>query len=165
MSDTALKPSKRVARTEKRPRPTPYEDDLYTWVGEQVALLRAKRFEEIDFENVAEELSDVGAEQYFRLQSALELVVLHMLKWDHQPEKRSRSWTLSIAEHRVRVDIQLSKNPGLKSRRDEAVKNAFRLGRLRAAREMRRKIDTLPAACPYTWDDILNRPFALDGEG
>jgi hypothetical protein len=38
-----------------------YERDLYAWVQEQVALLRAGRLGEIDAENIAEEISDVGA--------------------------------------------------------------------------------------------------------
>src|SRR3954451_23758062 len=139
-----------------------YEDDLYTWVNEQVALLRAGRLEEIDAANVAEELSDLGAEQYDKLESALEVLLMHMLKWDHQPERRSRSWSLTILEQRQRIAKQLRKNPGLKSRLSEAVEDGFALGRTRAAREMRVKLQSLPASCPYDWDAIMNRDFDLD---
>lgn len=143
---------------------TRYEDDLYTWVQEQVALLRAGRATALDLDNIAEELSDVGLGEYYRLQSAIEIVLLHMLKWDHQPDRRSRSWTISIAEHRERISIVLRKSPGLKSSLDEAQQNAFRLGRLGAAREMKRSVKSLPAECPYTWDEILNRPFEFDAD-
>ena len=74
---------------------------------EQVALLRAGRLDALDLDNIAEELNDVGLSEYHRLQSAIEVVLLHMLKWDVQPERRSRSWSLSIAEQRVRVVLQL----------------------------------------------------------
>ncbi len=141
---------------------TRYADDLYTWAQEQVALLRAGRVDALDLDNIAEELSDVGASEYHRLQSAIEVVLLHMLKWDHQPERRTRSWALSIAEHRDRALIQLRKSPGLKSSLDEVRHDSFRLGRLRAAREMRRALKALPAECPYSWDEILNRPFAFE---
>ena len=99
---------------------TRYADDLYSWVQEQVALLRAGRVDALDLDNIAEELSDVGLSDYHRLTSAVEIVVLHMLEWDHQPERRSRSSTLSIAEHRERILIQLrKKSPGLRSSLDE----------------------------------------------
>ncbi|MWV23818.1 DUF29 domain-containing protein [Methylobacterium sp. 2A] len=146
------------------PTRTHYADDLYTWVQEQVALLRAGRVDALDLDNIAEELSDVGSEQYDKLESAIDVLLAHALKWDHQPERRSRSWSLTIAEQRVRIDRQLRKNPGLKSRIAEAVSEGYRLGRIRAAREMKRSLKSLPADCPYSWDEILNRPFAFDDD-
>lgn len=139
-----------------------YEDDLYTWANEQVALLRAGRLDEIDAENIAEELGDVGAEQYDKLESVLEVLLMHILKWDHQPERRSRSWSLTILEQRRRITKQLRKNPGLESRLAEAVEDGFELGRIRAAREMRVGLESLPASCPYDWDAIMNREFDFD---
>jgi len=139
-----------------------YEDDLYTWVGEQVALLQAGRVTELDLGNIAEELGDVGRAQYDTLESAVEVLLAHILKWEHQPERRSLSWTTTIKEQRARIAIVLRKNPGLKSRLGEAIEDGFRLGRLRDAREMKRSPDTLPSRCPMSWDDILGRPFDLD---
>ena len=115
-------------------------------MNEQVELLRAGLIDEIDAENIAEELSDVGAEQYDKLESALEVLLMHMLKWDHQPERRSRNWSLTILEQRQRIAKRLRKNPGLKSRLSEAVEDGFALGRTRAAREMRVKLQSLPAS-------------------
>ncbi|MCJ2086772.1 DUF29 domain-containing protein [Methylobacterium sp. E-005] len=143
---------------------TRYADDLYTWVQEQVALLRAGRVDALDLDNIAEELSDVGSEQYDKLESAIDVLLAHALEWDHQPERRSQSWSLTIAEQRVRIDRQLRKNPGLKARIAEAVSDGYRLGRIRAAREMKRPLKALPAECPYNWDKILNRPFAFDDD-
>src|SRR3954463_1621731 len=91
-----------------------YDRDLYSWAVEQAALLRSGRVEEVDALNIAEEIDDVGNEQYDRLESALRLILLHLLKWDHQPERRSRSWRLSILVQRKHVDKGLRKNPGLK---------------------------------------------------
>lgn len=147
-----------------RPRTgaTRYETDMYTWVQEQVALLRAGQVDALDLENIAEELNDVGLSEYYRLQSAVEIILLHMLKWDHQPERRTRSWALSIAEHRERARIQQRKSSGLKSSLGEIRSDAYRLGRLGAARQMRRPVKSLPDECPYTWDEILNRPFDFD---
>ena len=143
---------------------TRHEADVYTWVQEQVALLRAGRVDALDLENIAEELSDVGLSEYYRLQSAIEIVLLHMLKWDHQSERRTRSWALSIAEHRERARIQQRKSPGLESSLGEIRSDAYRLARLGAARQMKRPLKSLPDECPYTWDEILTRPFDFDAD-
>src|SRR5205814_2475020 len=91
-----------------------YDRDLYSWAVEQAALLRAGKIAEADALNIAEELDDVGNKQYDKLEGALRIVLLHLLKWDHQPERRSRSWWASISVHRKRVLHVLRKNPGLK---------------------------------------------------
>ena len=70
---------------------TRYQDDLYTWVEEQCALLRAGKFSEVDALNVAEELSDLAKAQYDKLQSAFTVLTQHLLKWDHQPLRRTRN--------------------------------------------------------------------------
>jgi hypothetical protein len=161
MADPVAKerPATGKAKPAKRTR---YEDDLYTWVQEQVALLRAGRLDEIDAENIAEELSDVSSSQYDKLWSALRVLVMHMLRWDQQPEFRTRSWVYSIREQRKRYAKVLKKNPGLASRRDEALADAYDSARLWAAEETSLPVDEFPDECPYTWDDILERPFESD---
>ncbi len=136
-----------------------HDEDLYTWVQEQVALLRAGRFDEIDAENIAEELSDVGKTEFSKLQSALEIVLTHMLKWDHQPEKRTRSWDNSIVAHRALYSDVLQDNPGLKPRREEALARAYRQARLRASSETGLSRSSFPEDCPYDWPAILDRNF------
>src|SRR5947207_8608107 len=101
-----------------------YDRDLYSWAVEQAALLRAGRIAEADALNIAEELDDVGNEQYDKLESALRIILLHLLKWDHQPELRSRSWRSSISVQRKHVLRALRKNPGLKPLVDEAITEA-----------------------------------------
>ena len=143
-----------------------HDEDLYTWVQEQVALLRAGRFDEIDAENIAEELSDVGKSEFRELKSALVLILTHMLKWDHQPGRRSRSWDNTISAQRARFHEALAENPGLKSRRGEALEAAYRVARSEASSETDLPRKTFPQTCPYGWEDVLARPFdyeALEG--
>jgi uncharacterized protein DUF29 len=65
-------------------------DDLYSWAVRQAEPLRAGRLSEIDPVAIAEEIDDVGMEEYHPLENALRVVMLHLLKWDHQPDRRSR---------------------------------------------------------------------------
>ena len=139
-----------------------YTDDLYGWVEQQIALLKAGRVTEIDADNIAEELSDVAHNQYDRLESSLRVVLLHLLKWDHQPERRTRSWVLSIAEHRRRTLRILKKNPSLKATLDEAVDDAYEDAVGDARRETGLPGETFPRVCPYVWDEIVSREIVLD---
>lgn len=152
-----------AARAPNR-RGTRHEDDLYSWVQEQVEHLRAGRVDELDLANIAEELDDVGIAQYHRLESAIRVLLIHMLKWDQQPERRSRSWVGSIVEQRSRIGRLLGKNPGLKSRIEEACDEAYASAVRWAAVETGFIESDFPQAQPYSWDDILNRPFDLDAD-
>jgi predicted DNA-binding ribbon-helix-helix protein len=149
----------RAAGTEHGVR---YEDDLYTWAQEQVVLLRAGRLDEVDAENVAEELADVGRSEESKLDSILRVLVMHMLKWDQQPELRTPSWLHSIDEQRRRYAKLMRKNPGLKPRRDEALADMYPIARNWAASETHFDVSEFPETCPYSWDDLLNRPFEAD---
>jgi hypothetical protein len=134
-----------------------HDRDLYSWAVEQAALLRAGRIAEADVLNIAEEIDDVGNEQYYRLESALRIILLHLLKWDHQPQRRSRSWWASIRVQRGHARRVLRKNPGLKSEIDGAVTEAYEAARVEASSQTSLEVDEFPVDCPYTWDDIMER--------
>ena len=138
-----------------------YDRDFYSWSLEQARLVREGRWSAVDRENVAEEIESLGREQFNKLVSALRVLILHMLKWDHQSRKRSRSWALSIEAQRVELDDVLSDNPGLKPRIAEAIGRAYRKARIEAAKETGMEKAAFPDQCPYSWDDIVSREFSL----
>jgi len=137
-----------------------YERDFYTWTFEQAQLVREGRWERVDRENVAEEIESLGREQFAKLRSAIRVLLLHMLKWDHQPERRGRSWMLSIKAQRIEVDHVLRGNPGLRPRIPDAIASAYDQARIEAALETGLDEDVFPEQCPYSWSDIVAREFA-----
>lgn len=139
-----------------------YNRDLYAWSQEQARLLRAGRLAELDTENLAEEILDVGRNEYDKLESALRILLTHMLKWDHQPEGRSASWEATIDVQRRHTLRQLSDNPSLKSRRDAAVREAYKDARQLARGETGLSLRTFPETCPYDWAAITERAFVRD---
>ncbi len=139
-------------------------DDLYSWALRQAELLRAGRLSEIDPVAIAEEIDDVGEEQYDKLESALRVLMLHLLKWDHQPEKRSRSWTASVREHRRRVLRQLQKNPGLRSRLNEALGEAYQDARDEASSETGLPLKVFPTERAFEYAEIMERSIVWPGD-
>src|SRR3954467_13385571 len=119
----------------REPERATYKRDFYTWALEQAASIREGRLAEVDRENVAEELEGLARSEFSKLVSFYRVVLLHMLKWEHQPNLRSRSWANSIELHRLPPPEILGDNPGLRSRLDETFTRAYRVARLEAVRE------------------------------
>lgn len=139
-----------------------YDKDFYSWALEQGALLRAGQFDALDRDNLAEEIESLGREQFSKLASFYRLILLHMLKWEHQPNLRSVSWAVSIDLHREHAAEVLKDNPGLQPRLDEAIERAYRGARLEAIRETGLHASVFPTSCPFTQDEMLTRPYEFD---
>jgi hypothetical protein len=84
---------------------------------------------------------------------------VHFLKWDLQPERRTRSWALSIKAQRLSIGHVLADNPGLKPRISEAIARAYSLVVVEAAKETGLEEGRFPANCPYGFDEIASRTF------
>src|SRR5712672_3721973 len=91
-----------------QPAATAYERDFYAWLMEQARHVRDGHWNAIDRENLAEEIESLGREQFSKLESALRVLLLHMLKWDYQPERRGRSWWATIGEQRLHLNDLLA---------------------------------------------------------
>ncbi len=75
---------------------TLYNQDYSLWLETTIEKLREHEFQSVDIENLIEELETLGRSQKKGLRSYLKLIVMHLLKWQHKPEKRSKSWLISI---------------------------------------------------------------------
>ncbi len=138
-----------------------YMRDFYSWLMEQARHVREGKWDAVDRENVSEEIESLGREQFNKLESALRVLLIHILKWDHQPKLRSRSWTLSIKAQRTEVEDVLSDNPGLKPRIAEAIARGYRRARIEAAKETGIEENAFPETCRYSFDDLMSREFSL----
>jgi hypothetical protein len=152
-NDVGLAPADELVRAD-------YDRDFYSWLMEQARHMRAGRWEALDRDNLAEEIESLGREQFNKLESALRVLMMHMLKWDHQPKRRSRSWWASISEQRLRLGNVLADNPGLRPRINEAIARAYPRARLGAIKETDLEPEHFPEQCPYSWSDITARDFS-----
>ncbi|MCJ2060391.1 DUF29 domain-containing protein [Methylobacterium sp. J-048] len=143
----------------KTPESDLYGTDLYLWSEQQSALLRAGRWSEIDELNVAEEIESLGGSQKSEIRSRLAVLILHLLKWEFQPEKRKYGWRTTIVEQRIRIDGLLDTSPSLRSWPDHVLQSAYRLAALGASSETRLPEKTFPKTCPYTVKQILDLAF------
>jgi hypothetical protein len=134
-----------------------YEQDFYAWTQEQANLLRSGQWQLIDIQNLAEEIEDMGWAEKRELESRLEVLLMHLLKWQFQPSLRSRSWQLTIKEQRLRLQRHLKQNPSLKSVIPDLFADAYRLAVVKAEQET--GLDIFPDVCPYDFDQVISEGF------
>jgi transposase len=146
-----------------------YEDDFYGWSLEQAGALRrtaAARVnlpEAIDFLNVAEEIESLGASQLRELYSRYRVLLLHLLKWQYQPRRRSRSWQSTILTERDDLAKLLRQSPGLEPKRKAELAEAYAAARTVAAIETGLPVERFPESCPYTLEEVESGAW-LPGE-
>jgi hypothetical protein len=143
------------------PNTSLYEQDFYAWTQEQGALLRDRKTRTLDYDNLAEEVESLGKSQQHALESRLEKLVLHLLKWRYQPEKRyrSQSWQRTILEQRRRIDRLLQQNPSLRPTLPVVVEDSYAYIRKRTSLETRLPLTTFPDACPWEVSQLLDDDF------
>ncbi|ATQ73463.1 hypothetical protein CR152_02245 [Massilia violaceinigra] len=92
-----------------------YDEDVLAWSIKQAALLRERRWSALDIENLAEEIEDVGNSVRRELGSRMAVLIAHLLKWQFQPQLRSKSWLKTMQVQRASIARKLGKVPSLKS--------------------------------------------------
>jgi len=112
-----------------------YTTDFYGWTQEQVNLLRQRKLDYIDIDNLVEEIESLGKQQQQELKNRLGVLIGHLLKWQYQPNRRSKSWKYTIQEQRLQIIDLIEQNPSLKSYQNEAISKAYQLGLLLVGRE------------------------------
>jgi hypothetical protein len=141
-----------------------YEEDFYSWAFLQSNLLREKCFDDLDFLNLAEELEDLGKRHYEQLESHFMQLIAHLLKWKVQHWKRTNSWRATIRVQRKSMAKLLERNPGLKSRLDEALQESWDQARDLAIMETDLPDDKFPEHCPFSLPEVMDQDFWPESE-
>lgn len=136
-----------------------YDKDFYAWTQEQAKLVRNKSFDKLDVVNLYEEIESMGASELRELESRLEVLLTHLLKWKYQPTHQGISWELTIKEQRVRIARRLKKMPSLYSRFDEVFEEAYESAIYEAAKETKLKLEYFPDMCEWSSEQVLNKDF------
>ncbi|WP_392531311.1 DUF29 domain-containing protein [Nostoc sp. C117] len=136
-----------------------YEQDFYLWIQTTAELLKQKNFTQLDLDNLIEEIQTMGRSEKKALRSNLEVVLMHLLKYKYQAEKRSGSWRATIREHRKRIRQALEESPSLKPYLDEVFGQCYEDAKLLAADETELALAIFPEQSPFTLEQVLESDF------
>jgi hypothetical protein len=135
-----------------------YDTDFYAWSAEQADLLKERKFEMIDWENVIEEIESLARRDKRSVKSFLENIFMHSLKLKFQPEKQidSHSWQNSIRTSFRQLHIILDDSPSLKAQLEEFITECYSRAVKEASKETNININVFPKECPWTKEQILD---------
>jgi hypothetical protein len=136
-----------------------YEIDFYAWTQEQARLLRERRWADLDLENLIDEVASVGRSDKREIESRLEVLIAHLLKWKLQPGGRGNSWRNTISEQRRRLAMIVEDSPSLGSFLRKETIESYRSGHLKAADETGIAFGLFPEQSPFTSEQVLDPEF------
>ncbi len=140
-----------------------YETDFYQWSLKTAELIRQGRFAELDIENIAEEIESLGKNNKRELSSRLVVLIMHLLKWQHQPKRRSKSWKTTINTQRVELELLFKQSPSLKYAIDDVIEYSFEKAKLLFEDETNISKKALPESCPYSFEQLYDYYFMPNG--
>ncbi|MTJ47918.1 DUF29 domain-containing protein [Dolichospermum sp. UHCC 0259] len=136
-----------------------YDQDFYLWIETISKQLKAGKFAEIDLANLIEEIESMGKSEKRELKSRLIVLLMHLLKWQYQPEKRSESWRSTITEQRICIELLLEDSPSLQPLLIEIFADCHEKARLKASEETGIKLNFFPKESPFTLAETLKNYF------
>ena len=138
-----------------------YEKDYQAWLEETVNLLQSHSLDWLDLDHLIEEIEDMGKRQKEAVESNLTILLMHLLKYKYQPQKRqdSNSWRYTIVEHRRRLLRLFKRNPSLSRYFAQVFQECYQDARQDAKTETQLPLNTFPEICPFAKEDVLNPDF------
>lgn len=142
-----------------------YEEDFAGWTEDTARAISEGRWQDIDCAALIDEVESLGKRDRREVASRLEILLLHLLKNEYQPERRSRSWQSSTLTQRAKLQTLLGESPSLATpaEMEEAIRKAYAFARRKAAAETGIELGTFPEMCQWTLDQIMRGDAGLEG--
>jgi Domain of unknown function DUF29 len=142
-----------------------YDADFYRWTQTQAATLRDEALQwlkdlDMDLEHLAEEIEDLGSSHRYAIESQLERLLTHLLKWRYGPAQDPRRlWRQTIRHARREIAKRTGDSPSLRNHPASYLATAYRHAREDVADETGLPLATLPEVCPWAVTQVLDEDY------
>jgi hypothetical protein len=138
-----------------------YDQDFLQWTQQQADCLRKGYWLGLDVDHLVEELETLGRSEQRELASYLQILLMHLLKCQFQPERRTASWEKTVRNCRDSIQDCLEDTPSLCRFLEDAawIEKYYRRARREAAKETQKPLESFPKHCPYSIEQILQSDF------
>jgi Domain of unknown function DUF29 len=136
-----------------------YSTDFNVWIDHTTQLLRDRRWQDIDVVHLIEEIQDLGKSEQRAIASQLTRLLMHLLKWQYQPQRRSDSWLDSITDARTQIELAIADSPSLKHYPAAQLKESYTRARRQAAKQTGLQMLEFPDECPYSLNLVLDEDW------
>jgi hypothetical protein len=104
-----------------------YEKDFYLWVQENLRLLRSKQYDLVDWENLLEEIRDLGEWYVDKVINLMSDVLENLYIWENFREGEGHDLVKSINHARNELEGILMRHPSVKAKAQENIQTAWEL--------------------------------------
>jgi len=136
-----------------------YKQDYYMWLNITAQQLRDRQFHNVDLDNLIEEIEAMSGSQRRELKNRLIVLLMHLLKYQYQPSRRSSSWVRTIWEQFYQIESLLEDSPSLKPYYLEIFAETYSKAVRFASAETKLPIKTFPSDSPFSPEDVINSDF------
>jgi len=143
-----------------------YDKDFPLWVEINLQLLKEKAYDLVDWENLLEEIEDMGRRYLDACISYLAIILEHLYKWDNFKDlvgtEGGKSWVRSVENSRTRIAVMFKRYPSLRSKLPHELESAWISARAELEIWLRdNNYDPedfdIPEECPYTYEEAMTR--------
>jgi Domain of unknown function DUF29. len=148
-----------------------YEKDYYRWVNENLQLLKEREYDSVDWENLLEEIEDLGRKHLDSVISYMAVILQHLYNFDNFKiyEHSGKGW-INILHARKSLEKLFLEYPSLKQKAVENVEKAWKRAVIDLVywfqkpenEELAKKFfgrfpteKDFPENCPYTYKQIF----------
>lgn len=148
-----------------------YDQDYNLWIEKIIQQLRHcvltitsedHPLEAVDLKHLIEELESMGRHEKWAIYSNLKILLIHLLKYQYQPEKRTNSWRSTIREHRQRLQEAFRDSPSLKTYFNDVFERCYQAARELAAEEIGLAYNACRSVVPFAPAEVLNGDYLTD---
>jgi hypothetical protein len=139
------------------PNAIAYEEDFVAWLEDQARHARRREFDALDLENIAEELEGMARSDRREIRNRLIMLIIHLLKYQLQSSRRSRSWIATIGEQRRRILAIIDDSPSLREFPASILGECYTEARSAATEETGISERRFPEQCSFPLAAVLDR--------
>ncbi|MEL6441137.1 MAG: DUF29 domain-containing protein [Cyanobacteria bacterium J06621_8] len=134
-----------------------YEEDYYLWTQTMVEQLKNRNYFDVDWDNLIEEIDDMGKSQKLAVESLLLRLTEHLLKlkyWQAEKESNKGHWQSEVVNFRILLHKRLRDSPSLKAILPEIYSET-----LTDSKRSMSKLFDLPQEIDLTLNQVLNEDW------
>ena len=138
-----------------------YERQHQNWLDRQVRLIKSGQVNEIDFENIAQELEDMGNEAEAAVTSFMRQIMIHLCKLEFVKDQMPAShWRAEVANFRAELDDRIVNRFTNEDKINQIYEKAWKkVPSILVHLLSRDEHDRIPDACPYSLEQLRDDGF------
>lgn len=139
-----------------------YDQDYCLWLETTAKLLRERRLEDLDIDNLVEELEGLAKSDRRELRNRFTVLLEHLLKlayWEAERQSGARGWKNTIREQRRQIKLLVNDSPSLKPFLLEIFAECYADAREDTGEKTGLPIGNFPEQCPFTLEEALDLDY------